>query len=45
MNFNKDEMDFLDNVVFSEENSKVQFDEWVESFELYLKEYGRELPL
>lgn len=45
MKISKDEMDFLDNVVFSEENRKVQFEEWVESFELYLKEYGRELPL
>lgn len=43
MNLSKDEMDFLDNVVFSKENYKTNFEEWVDSFELYLKEDGREL--
>lgn len=45
MNLSKDEMDFLDNVVFSEDNHKTIFEEWVDSFELYLKEDGKELPL
>ena len=45
MNLSKDEMDFLDNVVFSKEYQKTNFEEWVYSFELYLKEDGRELLL
>lgn len=43
MILSKNEMDFLDNAVFSEENLKAEFEEWVSSFELYLKEDGREL--
>ncbi len=43
MNLSKDEMDFMNNVVFSEENQSAEFERWVESFELYLKESGKEL--
>lgn len=39
----KDEMDFLNNVVFSEENLSEDFQRWVESYESYLKECEKEL--
>ena len=43
MNLSKDEMDFLNNVVFSEENLSEDFQRWVESYESYLKECEKEL--